>query len=88
MTSKDSNDQEYNWTVGDVRSLDKKLINIENKIDNNYKSYKEDVREIKESLKNNKLVVDNTSKTDWKGIGVIVGATIAAILAAIQQVIK
>jgi hypothetical protein len=78
--------QEYTWTVGDVRQLDSKLGSIENKIDANYHSFKEDVAEIKESLKNNHLVVDNTNKTDWKGIGIIVGATIAAILAAIQQV--
>ncbi len=88
MTPKKSNEQEYSWTFSDVRDLDSRLLRIENKIDNNYLSFKEDVKEIKENIKSSHLIVDNTSKTDWKAIGIIVGATIAAILAAIQQVAK
>lgn len=82
---KSSNDNEYNWTFSDVRILDNRLNRIENKID----SFKTDVDEIRDMLKDastNHVVVDNRGKTDWKAIGVIIGATIAAILAAIQQV--
>lgn len=88
MTSKNSNDQEYNWTVQDIRNLDNRLVKIENKIENNYKSFKEDVKDIKEIMSKTSFIVDNTKKTDWKAIGVLIGATIAAILAAIQQVSK
>lgn len=83
-----SNDQDYTWTFKDVRDLDQRLLNIENKIDNNYRSFEEDIKEIKESIKSSHLIVDNTNKTDWKAIGIIIGATVAAILAAIQQVTK
>lgn len=57
-------------------------------MDSNFESFKEDIKEIKKTLEPKTLVVDNTNKTDWKGVGVIIGATIAAILAAIQQAIK
>lgn len=89
---KSSNDNEYNWTFSDVRTLDNRLNRIENKIDHNYLSFKKDVSETREMLKDaskeaaNHLVVDNRSKTDWKAIGIIIGATIATILAAIQEV--
>lgn len=89
---KSSNNSEYNWTFSDVRALDDRLSRIENKTDLNYISFKKDVAEIREMLKDasteasNHLVVDNRSKTDWKAVGIIIGATIATILAAIQQV--
>ena len=88
MTPKSSNDKDYTWTFKDVRDLDSRLLSIENKIDSNYKSFKEDVKDIKESIKSSHLIIDNTNKTDWKAIGIIIGATVAAILAAIQQVVK
>ena len=88
MTKKNSNDQEYTWTVRDIRKLDERFNKMENKMDSNFLSFKQDIEDIKESIKTNRVVVDNTTKTDWKGIGIIVGATIAAILAAIQQVVK
>lgn len=74
---KSSNNSEYNWTFSDVRALDDRLSRIENKIDQ-LKSASTEAA--------NHLVVDNRSKTDWKAVGIIIGATIATILAAIQQV--
>jgi translation initiation factor IF-2 len=46
MTPKQSNDKEYTWTFSDVRELDNRLLRIENKIDNNYLSFKDDVKEV------------------------------------------
>lgn len=75
------------------------VTDIVTKIDGRFQAYptskeldlqltpiREDIKDLKSDRTH--LVVDNTNKTDWKGVGVIVGATIAAILAAIQQVMK
>lgn len=78
-----SKNQEYTWTVDDYITLNNRLDRIESSAS----QVKDDIKDIKEDLAiKNHIVVDNRSKTDWKAIGVIIGATIAAILAAIQQV--
>lgn len=69
MTERSSNNQEYQWTVGDVRTLDNRLT----KIDSNIESIKEEL-----AVKNH-VVVDNTGKTDWKAIGALAIAIIGAL---------
>lgn len=80
-----SNSKEYTWTFSDVRSLDSRLQSLEDRTG----SIQIDIKDIKDELAvKNHIVVDNSNKTDWKAIGLLIGATIASILAAIQQVTK
>jgi len=85
MASKSSNNKEYTWTFSDVRALDSRLEKLESRVE----GIQIDIKDIKEELASkNHIVVDNSSKTDWKAIALLIGATIATILAAIQQVTK
>lgn len=85
MASKSSNNKEYTWTFSDVRALDSRLEKLESRVE----GIQIDIKDIKEELAiKNHIVVDNSSKTDWKAIALLIGATIATILAAIQQVTK
>ena len=80
-----SNNKEYTWTFSDVRALDSRLEKLESRVE----GIQIDIKDIKEELAiKNHIVVDNSSKTDWKAIALLIGATIATILAAIQQVTK
>lgn len=80
-----SNNKEYMWTFSDVRALDSRLQTLEDRTS----GIQTDIKDIKEELAiKNHIVVDNSSKTDWKAIALLIGATIATILAAIQQVTK
>lgn len=80
-----SNSKEYTWTFSDVRSLDSRLQSLEDRAS----GIQSDIKEIKQELAvKNHIVVDNSNKTAWKAIGLLIGATIASILAAIQQVTK
>lgn len=73
------------WTFSDVRALDSRLEKLESRVE----GIQIDIKDIKEELAiKNHIVVDNSSKTDWKAIALLIGATIATILAAIQQVTK
>ena len=77
-------DKDYTWTFADVRSLDDRLYRLEA----TSKAILHDIAEIKtEMAKDNHLVVDNRSKTDWKAIAVLIGATISIILGAIVSVV-
>lgn len=74
--SKNSNDQQYIWTVQDVRTLDKRL----ERINQHGITMKEDIADIKKELAvKNHIVVDNSGKTDWKAIGTIAVAVIGAL---------
>ena len=70
-----SNDTKYEWTFEEVRKLDKTLNDLA-----------DEVKLLRIEIKQKPLVVDNRGKTDWRAIAVLIGATIATILAAIQQV--
>ena len=64
-----SNNQEYTWTVGDVRALDERLTKMDSKLDS-----------IQDELAvKNHIVVDNTTRTDWKAIGVVAVSIIGAL---------
>ena len=78
-------DKDYTWTFADVRSLDDRLYRLEA----TSKAISHDIAEIKTEMAkdNNHLVVDNRSKTDWKAIAVLIGATISIILGAIVSAV-
>ena len=79
------NNKDYTWSFSDVRSLDARLASLEA----TSKTIQADINDIKEELAiKNHVVVDNRDKPDWKAIAVLIGATVAAIYAAVQQVIK
>jgi hypothetical protein len=79
------NDKTYNWSFSDVRSLDNRLA----KLEISAAQIAVDVQEIKNELAiKNHVVVDNREKPDWKAIAILIGATVGAIYAAVQQVIK
>jgi 50S ribosomal subunit-associated GTPase HflX len=84
-----SNDSDYTWKVSEVRQLDTKLSSLQSAIENESGLIRTEIHELKEDFKEFKkqrpLVIDNRGKTDWKGVAVIIGATIATILAALQQ---
>lgn len=69
--------QEYTWTVADIRKLDARLSKIESCL-----------QEVKRSLKPHAVVVSPANTWSWKAIAVIIGSTIATILLAVQQVTK
>lgn len=72
-----SNDNEYTWTVADLRELDHKLTTMQ-----------DDIRDIKDELAvKNHIVVDNTVKTDWKAIAAIVAAALATVGSIVVAVI-
>lgn len=77
MTNRTSNNQEYTWTVGDVRALDNRLT----KIDGNIEQIKEEL-----AVKNH-VVVDNRTQTDWKGIAAVITAVIAATILTLEQIL-
>lgn len=71
-----SNDNTFQWTVADIRSLDARLSAIEASAN----EVKEDIRDIKEELAiKNHIVIDNTSKTDWKAVAAIITAIVGTI---------
>lgn len=78
-----SDNNEYTWTFGDVRKLDKRLGDIES----NGKDTAQDVKDIKEQMSTkNQIIVDNTNKMDWKAFVAIVTAavaTVGSVLAAV-----
>lgn len=79
------NDKTYTWSFSDVRSLDNRLAMLESRVVN----IQDDIKYIKEELAiKNHVVVDNREKPDWKAVSVLIGATVAAIIAAVGQVIK
>lgn len=78
-----SNDQEYKWTVADVRNLDIRLANLETSI----QAGVTDIRELKNEIeKSNHVVVDNTNQPDWKAITILIGSAVAAGLAVWAQI--
>ena len=71
-----SNDNTFQWTVADIRSLDVRLSAIEASAN----EVKEEIRDIKEELAiKNHIVIDNTSKTDWKAVAAIITAIVGTI---------
>ena len=78
-------DKDYIWTFSDVRSLDNRLSTLEAQA----REIQKDIKDIKEELAvKNHIVVDNRNKADWKAIAILIGATIATILAAVEQVAR
>lgn len=71
-----SDNQEYQWTVGDVRALDNRL----SKIDSNIEQIKDEL-----AVKNH-VVVDNRTQTDWKGIAAVITAIVAATILTLSQI--
>lgn len=71
-----SNNNEYIWTVQDVRNLDKTLGTIKGDL----KGVSEDISDLKEQMTTkNQIIVDNTNKMDWKAFVAIITAAIATV---------
>lgn len=69
-------DKDYIWTFTDVRNLDNRLSAIEFI----QKNTAQDIKAIKEELAiKNHIVVDNTSKMDWKTVIAILTAVLGTV---------
>lgn len=79
------NNSEYSWTIEEVRKLDVVLSEIKEDVKAGRVEIKEIQKDLQELKNRNSVVIDNTNKTDWKAIGVIVGATVASAMVALQQ---
>ena len=85
-------DQNYQWTITELRKLDTFLQRVENRANDSYDRATElqikfdkladKVEEIERAVSNNsRLIIEPPKRIDWKAIGVLIGA-IAATIAA------
>jgi len=87
-----SDDQDYQWSITELRKLDTLLQRVENRTNDSYDratelqikfdKLEEKVEGIERAVHNNsRLIIEPSKKIDWKAIGVLIGA-IAATVAA------
>ena len=85
-------DQNYQWTITELRKLDNLLQRVENRANDSYDratalqikldKLEDKVEEIERAVHNNsRLIIEPPKRIDWKAIGVLIGA-IAATIAA------
>jgi hypothetical protein len=78
-----SNDSDYQWSFGEVRKLDNALSELKDEV----KLLRIEVKNLKNEMKV-PMIVDNRDKTDWKALGIIIGATLAGVIAIVEQYAK
>ena len=87
-----SDDQDYQWSITELRKLDTLLQRVENRANDSHDRATElqikfdkladKVEEIERAVSNNsRLIIEPPKRIDWKAIGVLIGA-IAATIAA------
>lgn len=71
--------QIYQWSVGDVRKLDRTLSKIQ-----------DDISSLRNTLPSSKpsVVVDNSRNWDPKAMALLIGSIIAMVLLAVQEARK
>lgn len=77
-------DKEYIWTIGDIRRLDDRLVDIEN-------SQKTIEKELAKLTSSKPVVVDNANKGSnwtWQTIAIIIGSVMATIILTVEQILK